>query len=376
MRYSILLFFFFSFIIYSASPRENTDKINHKATFETKDDKYREVIKIPLVYISDFEGRFINIDNNDGPDYYDLLKRLKYYKNILPIVKKWESPLTLNNGSSFWPSISVKYILSQPKGINLIYFMLNEAKFDVINIGKKDFYTPYEIMQRLTTDKNILSLPFMSSNSDCKDSQELPICILNGNHKYKIIKIAGIKIAVISVVSQDVLKKAFYKNKKWYIIDAKIISKPKNIDWDKSKLTVTYEKFLYTLEGFEPKIINNVYKTKSYFAIFDAIKAIKLLEEQDFNTNKIKAILYSHLFTPFFIIPLIIVIFVYSGTSSRFFNTARFISISIFITLLLWGILFLLQKLSVGGILLAEIAIIVPFFILLFIAKFLYFQRL
>ena len=184
------------------------------------------------------------------------------------------------------------------------------------------------------------------------------------------------KIENNNVVETIIAKKAFYKNKKWYVIDAKIVNKPKNIDWDKSKLTVTYEKFLYTLEGFEPKIINNVYKTKSYFAIFDAIKAIKLLEEQDFNTNKIKAILYSHLFTPFFIIPLIIVIFVYSGTSSRFFNTARFISISIFITLLLWGILFLLQKLSVGGILLAEIAIIVPFFILLFIAKFLYFQRL
>jgi lipopolysaccharide export system permease protein len=184
------------------------------------------------------------------------------------------------------------------------------------------------------------------------------------------------KIEDNNVIETIIAKKAFYKNKKWYIIDAKIISKPKNIDWDKSKLTVTYEKFLYTLEGFEPEIINNVYKTKSYFAIFDAIKAIKLLEEQDFNTNKIKAILYSHLFTPFFIIPLIILIFVYSGTSNRFFNTTRFISVSIFITLLLWGILFLLQKLSVGGILLAEIAIIVPFCILLLIAKFLYFQRL
>jgi len=184
------------------------------------------------------------------------------------------------------------------------------------------------------------------------------------------------KIKDNNIIESIIAKTAYYQNKRWYIIDAKIIKKPEIINWKTSKLTISHEKFLYTLEGFEPKIINNIYKTKTYFSILDAIAAIELLESQNFNTNKIKAILYAHIFTPFFVLSLVILIFLYSSTSSRFFNIGTFISISIFITLLVWGIMFLLQKLAIGGVLDANTAIISPILFLFVVTTFLYHKKL
>ena len=190
----------------------------------------------------------------------------------------------------------------------------------------------------------------------------------------KAIDIHIFKTKGNDIVETIVGKKAFYQNNKWYVIDTKITQKPENIDWNSSKLNVSYEKFLYTLEGFEPKIISNVYKGKAQYSVIDAIRTILLLDIQDFNTNKIKSILYAQIFMPFFVLPLIVLIFIYTTPSSRFFNSALFISGMIFLTLSVWGILFLLQKLALGSIVLAEIAIILPV-ILFFIISYILYNR-
>jgi len=184
------------------------------------------------------------------------------------------------------------------------------------------------------------------------------------------------KIKDKDIVETIVGKKAFYQNNKWYVIDTKITKKPQNVDWNKSKLDVSYEKFLYTLEGFEPKIISNVYKGKAQYSVIDAVRTILLLDTQEFNTNKIKSILYSQIVTPFFVLPLIVIIFIFISPSSRFFNTAFFISISIFAALSVWGIFFLLQKLALGSIVLAEIAIILPVILFFILAYILYYKKI
>lgn len=171
-------------------------------------------------------------------------------------------------------------------------------------------------------------------------------------------------------------KKAFYQNNKWYVIDTKITKKPETIDWNSSKLEVSYEKFLYTLEGFEPQIISNVYKGKAQYSVVDAVRTILLLDTQEFNTNKIKSILYSQIITPFFVLPLIVIILIFTTPSSRFFNAALFVSISIFATLSTWGIIFLLQKLALGSIVLAEIAIILPVVLFFMLAYILYYKKI
>ncbi|PIF03995.1 MAG: permease [Arcobacter sp.] len=190
----------------------------------------------------------------------------------------------------------------------------------------------------------------------------------------KAIDIHIFKIKDNDIVQTIVGKKAFYQNNKWYVTDTKITTKPSNINWENSKLQVSYEKFLYTLEGFEPKIISNVYKGKAQYSIIDAIRTILLLDIQDFNTNKIKAILYAQIVMPFFVLPLIVLIFLYTTPSSRFFNSALFISGMVFLSLSIWGVLFLLQKLALGSIVLAEVAIILPV-ILFFITAYIIYNK-
>ena len=177
-----------------------------------QDSSGEKKIILPLIYISNFQGRFINISSTQKGEYYQLLGKIKYYQNILPILNNWAKPLTLNNGSSFWPSISIKYLLKEEKGVELVYNLLAENHFDVINIGKKDFYTPYNIMEKLSKDKGILKLPFLSSNMDCQENNKAPICRLVKKRKYKIIKTSGVKIGIISIISKEVINKAFYKS--------------------------------------------------------------------------------------------------------------------------------------------------------------------
>jgi len=191
----------------------------------------------------------------------------------------------------------------------------------------------------------------------------------------KAIDIHIFKTKNNDIVETIVGKKAFYQNNRWYVIDTKITKKPEKIDWNNSKLNVSYEKFLYTLEGFEPKIISNVYKGKAQYSVIDAVRTIMLLDDQEFNTNKIKAILYSQLVMPFFVLPLIVLIFIYTTPSSRFFNSALFISGMIFLSLSVWGILFLLQKLALGSIVLAEVAIILPVILFFIISYILYTKK-
>ncbi|MBL6970398.1 MAG: LptF/LptG family permease [Campylobacterales bacterium] len=170
-------------------------------------------------------------------------------------------------------------------------------------------------------------------------------------------------------------KKATFQNNKWYALDAKIIRKPSKIDWDSSKLTVTHEKFLYTLEGFKPKILDNVYSAKTNYSIIDSIQAYFLLSKQDLDTTAIRNTLYYNMLVPFFVIPAIVLIFLYSSVSNRFFQINKFSSISVALTLGLWGILFFLHKLSSGGVLIPEIALLVPLMILFIYVYILYSKK-
>jgi lipopolysaccharide export system permease protein len=180
-------------------------------------------------------------------------------------------------------------------------------------------------------------------------------------------KATGIHIFKIkgNDIEQSIIaKSATYEKNKWVVNDAKVITKPSNIGWDDSAISIKYEKELNTLDGFNPDILNNVYDTKSSFSILDAINAIELLDAQDVDTNKIKASLYYQLFSYFIILPLMILFFNFLNINHRFFNTAKYTSITIFTTLVVWGIFFMFYKLAMGDVLKAEIALLLPLTIL------------
>lgn len=169
------------------------------------------------------------------------------------------------------------------------------------------------------------------------------------------------KIENSDIIQSIVAKNAYFQNNKWYVVDAKVMNKPSNLKLDTAKLEIKYEKFLNTLEGFKPKILDNVYEAKSNFSILDAVSALILLTNQEINTDKIRGALYNQVIVSFFVIPILLLIFAYASLNSRFFNIGKFTSISIFGTLIIWGIFFMLFKFTNGGILIPEISILVPF---------------
>jgi lipopolysaccharide export system permease protein len=168
------------------------------------------------------------------------------------------------------------------------------------------------------------------------------------------------KIKDGDIVETIIAKKAYFQNNKWYVVDAKIVTKPKEMNFKTSRLEVRYEKFLNTLEGFKPKILDNVYEEKANFSIIDAISALSLLSEQEVNTDKIRAAIYYEAIIPFFILPLIMLIFIFTSYNRRFFNIGSFTSFSIFGTLVVWGVFFMLYKFSNSGVMKPEFSLLIP----------------
>ncbi|MCG3688696.1 LptF/LptG family permease [Aliarcobacter butzleri] len=171
------------------------------------------------------------------------------------------------------------------------------------------------------------------------------------------------KVKGDNLVETIIGEKAYFQNDKWYVVDVKVINKPENIDINNSKLDIRYEKFLHTLEGFKPKILDNVYESKSDFSIMDAVSALILLNDQGMNTQKIRTILYNQLIIPFFVIPILILVYSFASLNSRFFNMAKFVSFSIFGTLIVWGFFFLVFRLTSSGTVIPEISMLLTMFI-------------
>lgn len=182
------------------------------------------------------------------------------------------------------------------------------------------------------------------------------------------------KIKDKDIVQSIVAKNAYFQNNRWYVVDAKILNKPKEMNLIGSKLDIKYEKFLHTLDGFKPKILDNVYETKSNFSILDAASALILLSNQGITTDKIRGALYNQIFVPFFVMPILMLIFAYASLNSRFFNVGRFTSLSIFGTLIVWGVFFMLFKFTSGGIVIPEISILLPI-ILWIIGSLIFYKR-
>ena len=169
---------------------------------------------------------------------------------------------------------------------------------------------------------------------------------------------------------QDVIiaKSAVYQNDYWYISDADIITKPDDMGFDSKGIGVEHKKGLNILQGFRPKILDQVYEGKVNFTIKDAIDAYKLLEEQNIDTGPIKGAIYKIFIYPFFVPALVVIIFFLVPISPRFLNVSLFSFGAILSTLLIWGVLYVLIELSNNKVIPSEIGVIAPVVILTLIA--------
>ncbi|MDD3323594.1 MAG: LptF/LptG family permease [Sulfurospirillaceae bacterium] len=161
----------------------------------------------------------------------------------------------------------------------------------------------------------------------------------------------------------------------WLLQDVNITDKPIAKSLSDIGLKTTIKSKMTALENFKPKIIDNIYQGQYILSILDAIEAMTFFEEQGVNTSRIKAMLFSQLFPPLFAPFLIVILYFNSPISSRYFNTAFLSFVFAFVTLAVWGGLFLLSKLSLNTVIPSEIGILAPIIVLGLLALHFYYKE-
>jgi len=157
---------------------------------------------------------------------------------------------------------------------------------------------------------------------------------------------------------------AVYRADSWYIKEADIITKPDDLTFESHGIEGTQTKDLKILDGFRPKMLDQIYEGKVNFTIRNAIDAILLLNDQNIDTSSIKGALYKIFVYPFFAPLLIIIIFFFVPISVRFLNVSLFSFAAILSTLLTWGVLFALIELSNNKTIPSEVGVIAPILLL------------
>jgi len=176
------------------------------------------------------------------------------------------------------------------------------------------------------------------------------------------IRVFTIKNHALSSILEA--KSALYRGDAWHIKEAEVITKPDNLDFDSEGIRVNAANDLEILQGFRPKMLDQIYEGKVNFTIKNAIDAIVLLKDQNIDTRSIKGALYKIFIYPFFAPFLIIIIFFFVPVSARFLNISLFGFAAILSTLLIWGLLFALIELANNKTIPSEVGVIAPVLLL------------
>ncbi|MFT7859555.1 MAG: LptF/LptG family permease [Sulfurimonas sp.] len=184
-------------------------------------------------------------------------------------------------------------------------------------------------------------------------------------------KAMGIRVFDVqkgSLKSVLIAKEAHYEDDYWRIKNADIITKPDQLDFTSEGIEVTSENDLKILDGFRPKMLDQVYLGQVDFTIMDAYEAYSLLSSQGVDTSNIRGALYRIFIYPFFAPALIVIIFFLVPISVRFLNLTLFSFGAILATLLVWGTLFMLIELSNHKTIPSELGVIAPIVLLFALA--------
>ncbi|WP_038814218.1 LptF/LptG family permease, partial [Campylobacter jejuni] len=196
--------------------------------------------------------------------------------------------------------------------------------------------------------------------------------INNGQNSAQNIKIFNINdLNLSSFVSA---KNAHFEGESWILRDGNITLLPKNYELANDGLKIQDFSELKSLEGFKPKIIEGVASNSDY-SISDALESFELFKAQNVNTDALKINLYKFVFTPFFAPFLMLIMYYFFPVIARFFNLAIVTFIAFVVTLMIWGVLFLLTRLSENSVIASEIGIVVPIIILGCLSAYMYYKH-
>ncbi len=196
----------------------------------------------------------------------------------------------------------------------------------------------------------------------------------NNNYVYikelNPIKKSATNIKIFKIKNQKVInvidaKEGNFSTNKWIL---KKVTHLRLVGHDYQELEQKQYEEMDALEGFEPKIINNVYKGDGKLTIADSLNAINFLESQSLNSEKVKASLYNMILFPLFVPIAILALFYPLPIQRRGANIALINTIYILLILLLWGVLFSLTRISLNGALSPTLALLLPLVLLLSLA--------
>jgi lipopolysaccharide export system permease protein len=167
-------------------------------------------------------------------------------------------------------------------------------------------------------------------------------------------------------------KHGVFLNDAWLLSEGKIIYKPDVKSLDDAGLEEEHFDKLSVLQGFKPKIIENAHQGDVALSIGDALDALRFFNAQGVETGGIKAALFTMILFPLFAPLMVVILYYFLPASARFFNLAVLSFIFVMITLSSWGVLFVLSKFAASGVVLPEIGIALPIFLLAGVALWLY----
>lgn len=173
------------------------------------------------------------------------------------------------------------------------------------------------------------------------------------------------------VVSAVTLNHAQFDGKQWV---AKNAIETKKQYSKQGVLQGFQKKFLasYTfLKGYKPKVMELLYEGDS-LSLKDALNTYLVLTKQGLDTSNIKASFYNKALLPLFSLAMAALLFFKSAYFARYMNRELVWTLSLGGTLVLWGLLYALYSLSVGGAVSPDIAVLLPIALLLGYALSLY----
>lgn len=157
-----------------------------------------------------------------------------------------------------------------------------------------------------------------------------------------------------------IAKEAVYQDDYWVVKDVKTLIKPHEVGPKSKGIEIVDKKDIKILKDFRPTILDQVYEGSSTYTILDAFEAMKLLDEQNVNTDKVKSVLYKTIVYPFFVPFVVIIIFFFVPISPRFLNVSLFSFGALITTLLIWGLFYTLIQLSNAQTIPGEVGIVLP----------------
>lgn len=154
-------------------------------------------------------------------------------------------------------------------------------------------------------------------------------------------------------------KEAFFENNQW------LMPEVEHVMLEDTKVVTKTEQNYISLHGFKPRVLETVYESGVGFTIIDAFAAIDILFDQGVNTDRVRAVIFHKLLTPFFVLILIVIYFYKLPIHARFGNLAVVTTIFTTLSLFIWGVIFALYRLTSTSTITPEIGMVMPLVVLL-----------